>query len=141
MKINAEKGMEMFLLFMQKMNRWETEYYNLLSPVLEAGEETNDIDEKYKNRLRNILDEFVADDPKNKQRLISMNCSQPPAYDPEMDAVMVESAGRSRMVISQQQRTGLKSTYRFTLVNTEHGIRIAKKERLNYKGRWERAGI
>lgn len=70
-----------------------------------------------------------------------MNCSQPPAYDPELDAVMVESVGRSRMVISQQQGTGFKSTYRFTLVNTERGIRIAKKERLDYNGRWTRVGI
>lgn len=43
MKIDGENGVEMLMLFMQKMNRWETEYYNLLRPVLEAGMETSDI--------------------------------------------------------------------------------------------------
>lgn len=95
--------------FMTEMNEWENEYYDLLMKYIECGENTELIDDQYREKLKIILERHVLNAGRNYRRLISLNSGSPTTYKFERDVIKLIESTPKQITYLHQQSVGFKN--------------------------------
>lgn len=124
------------IAFMNEMNAWEIKYNPLFSKDGYGPHEANATEE-----LTNIFERWCHPKSGSRDRLAALNCSDPPAYEPEGRAIIGCEEVGTAVVCDVNQTAGLKSRFKFTLKKTREGWKVAKKECGTYDGKWKTGGF
>lgn len=122
--------------FMNEMNAWETKYYHLFKNEARAKHEANASIE-----LSGIFERWCHPKSGSRNRLASLDCSDPPEYEPDGRTIAGVSATAPNIAFDVIQTTGLKSKFKFSLKKTKEGWKISKKEIFTYDGKWKNGGL
>ncbi|MBW5413409.1 NTF2 fold immunity protein [Pseudomonas sp. MAG002Y] len=127
--------------FMTEMNEWENEYYDLLMKHIECGEDTELIDDQYREKLKIILERYVLNVGKNYRRLISLNPGSPTTYNFERDVIKPIESTPKQITYLHQQSVGFKNEFKITLKKVENTWKISKRQLLDENDKWYPASI
>lgn len=127
--------------FMTEMNEWENEYYDLLMKHIECGEDTELIDDQYREKLKIVLERYVLNAGKNYRRLISLNSGSPTTYNFERDVIKPIESTPKQITYLHQQSVGFKNEFKITLKKVENTWKISKRQLLDENDKWYPASI
>jgi NTF2 fold immunity protein len=122
--------------FMNAMNAWELKYYPLFRYDSREKHEA-----EAREELTAIFEHCCHPRSGSRNRLASIDCSDPPDYAAEGREIVGCAENGPAVVCDVTQTAGLKSNFRFTLKKTKDGWKVAKKEVLRYSGKWEAVGF
>lgn len=128
-------------IFMDKMNRWEVEYYKQSAADFDDTASDGSLEKRMRSDLLNIFSEHVVENGRNYDRLENLVCGRNPEYDPVHDQIgEIEWDGRIAK-ITIQKKTGLRATYRLVFSLDGAVCKIGKRELLSASDKWGRTYI
>lgn len=133
---NCNEAKVVLIEFMNAMNAWELKFYPLFRNEGRANHE-----DKAKEELTEIFERWCHPTSGSRDRLVAINCSEPPEYEIDGRTITACSEIGSVVVCDITQTTGLKSKFKFSLKKTKTGWKVAKKERGRYDGKWQTGGF
>lgn len=130
--------------FAVEMTAWEREANAAIRGGIDAGLPESEmalIDAAFRDRLTEIFDRYGIVSARNRNRILALECRDPPSYD--LKTLIVESIEHtgSTVAIVARQTVGLQTTNRFTLKSKGHQIVLSKKETLRFTGKWDAVGF
>ncbi|MED5609458.1 NTF2 fold immunity protein [Pseudomonas sp. JH-2] len=121
---------------MDAMKLWESEYHTEKTKLILNGDETENLDNKARHKLNEILEKYVIQEGKNYGRLIDLGTGDPTTYDFDTDQVINIENSKRNIVYTHTRSAGFKNQYRITMQETPEGWKVKKRELLNHKEKW-----
>ncbi|MEQ4341148.1 NTF2 fold immunity protein [Pseudomonas syringae] len=134
------KPLDVLIQFLGDMNEWESSFFREKFSLIEKGTDTKSCSEYYKKRLEEILQKHSIKSPKSWARLEGLACGEPTMYDPIRDQVEMDKESEHSASFIVEQSIGLEASFKFTLVNSQSGWMIRKKETLR-SGKWQESTL
>lgn len=108
---------------------------------IECGENTELIDDQYREKLKIILERHVLNAGRNYRRLISLNSGSPTTYKFERDVIKLIESTPKQITYLHQQSVGFKNEFKITLEKVENTWKISKRQLLDENDKWYPASI
>ncbi|AVB16953.1 MULTISPECIES: NTF2 fold immunity protein [Pseudomonas syringae group] len=134
------KPLDVLIQFLGDMNEWESSFFREKFSLIEKGIDANSCSENYKKKLEEILQKHSIKSPKSWARLEGLACGEPTMYDPIRDKVKTDKESDQSASFIVEQSSGLEACFKFTLVNSQSGWMIRKKETLR-REKWQESTL
>lgn len=135
-----DKYRDALLGFMGAMYEWESSGYKKNLEAFSDDSLEEGLEQSMRSDLLVIFKKYVADEGRNYDRVENLVCGRFPEYDLANDEVEVGEDKGGAISVVIRKKTGLRASYKLTLVMEGNSCKVSRRDLLNGK-KWQRTYV